>query len=152
MANHDKPTIGDASSPDSAHEPTVNPDMGSAAQAAAPPIDDTVAQAIPEAQAAEFSPLTENHESPADHRNLALVMEIPVTCSVELGRTKIRVGDLLELARGSVISLDRAAGEPLDLLVNGYLIAHGEVVVVNDKFGIRLLDTVDRAERLQSVS
>lgn len=145
MSNHDKPTTGDVSNPDPALGPTPNPDVVS-------PLDDAVVQAVPEAQTAEFSPLTEDHEMSADHRNLALVMEIPVTCSVELGRTKIRVGDLLELARGSVISLDRAAGEPLDLLVNGYLIAHGEVVVVNDKFGIRLLDTVGRSERLQSVS
>jgi len=105
-----------------------------------------------EAPAAEFEELPESGEGNADPRNLSLVMEIPVTCSVELGRTRIRIADLLKLSRGSVIGVDRPAGDPLDLRVNGCLVARGEVVVVNDKFGIRLLDIVDRAERLKTVS
>lgn len=102
---------------------------------------------------ATFSSLSESSNLAGDEqRNLDLVLRIPVTCSVELGRSKIPVASLLKLARGSVIPLDRMAGEPLDLLVNGCLIARGEVVVVNEKFGIRLLDIVERAERLKSVS
>ncbi|MDE2478047.1 MAG: flagellar motor switch protein FliN, partial [Betaproteobacteria bacterium] len=78
---------------------------------------------------------------------LDLVMDIPVTLSVELGRTKIQIRELLQLAQGSVVDLDRLAGEPMDVLVNGFLIARGEVVLVNDKFGIRLTDIVSPTER-----
>ena len=78
---------------------------------------------------------------------LDLVMDIPVTLSVELGRTKIQIRELLQLAQGSVVDLDRLAGEPMDVLVNGFLIARGEVVLVNEKFGIRLTDIVSPTER-----
>lgn len=109
-------------------------------------------QVMQDVPSAGFDELPEPGEYTPDPRNLALIMEIPVTCSVELGRTRIRIADLLKLARGSVVEVDRPAGEPLDLRVNGCLVAHGEVVVVNDKFGLRLLDIVGRAERLKSVS
>ncbi|MCE5393844.1 MAG: flagellar motor switch protein FliN [Acidithiobacillus sp.] len=79
--------------------------------------------------------------------NLDMILDIPVTLSVELGRTKIQIRSLLQLAQGSVVELERLAGEPMDVLVNGYLIAQGEVVLVNDKFGIRLTDIVSPAER-----
>jgi len=79
-------------------------------------------------------------------------MDIPVQLTVELGRTKITIKDLLQLAQGSVIELNGLAGEPMDVLVNGCLIAQGEVVVVNDKFGIRLTDITSAAERIRKVN
>ncbi len=101
----------------------------------------------------EFAPLPDSPQGGSEKpENLSLIMEIPVTFSAELGRSKMHIGNLLRLTRGSVISLDRAVGTPLDIRVNGCLIAHGEVVVVDHKFGIRLLDIVDQAERLKSVS
>jgi flagellar motor switch protein FliN len=83
--------------------------------------------------------------------NLDAVLDIPVTISMEIGRTKISIRNLLQLNQGSVVELDRLAGEPLDVLVNGTLIAHGEVVVVNDKYGIRLTDVVSAAERVKKL-
>jgi flagellar motor switch protein FliN/FliY len=80
---------------------------------------------------------------------LDMVMDIPVQLTVELGRTKIAIRNLLQLAQGSVVELDRLAGEPMDVLVNGCLIAQGEVVVINDKFGIRLTDVIAPDERLR---
>ena len=83
--------------------------------------------------------------------NLEMILDIPVTLSVELGRTRIQIRNLLQLAQGSVVELERLAGEPMDVLVNGYLIAQGEVVLVNDKFGIRLTDIVSPAERAKKL-
>lgn len=77
-------------------------------------------------------------------------MDIPVTITMEVGHAKISIRNLLQLNQGSVIELERLAGEPLDVLVNGTLIAHGEVVVVNDKFGIRLTDVISQVERIKS--
>ena len=84
--------------------------------------------------------------------DINMVLDIPVQLSVELGRTKVPIKYILQLAQGSVVELDALAGEPMDVLVNGYLIAQGEVVVVNDKFGIRLSDVVTPSERLRRVS
>ena len=84
--------------------------------------------------------------------DINMVLDIPVQLSVELGRTKGPIKYILQLAQGSVVELDALAGEPMDVLVNGYLIAQGEVVVVNDKFGIRLTDVVTPSERLRRVS
>ncbi len=91
---------------------------------------------------------------PADGANsdINMVLDIPVQLSVELGRTKVPIKHILQLGQGSVVELDALAGEPMDVLVNGYLIAQGEVVVVNDKFGIRLTDVVTPSERLRRVS
>ena len=83
--------------------------------------------------------------------NLDMIQDIPVTLSVELGRTRIQIRNLLQLAQGSVVELERLAGEPMDVLVNGYLIAQGEVVLVNDKFGIRLTDIISPAERAKKL-
>ena len=80
---------------------------------------------------------------------LDVILDIPVSISMEVGRTEIPIRNLLQLNQGSVVELDRLAGEPLDVLVNGTLIAHGEVVMVNDKFGIRLTDVVSQSERIQ---
>lgn len=89
-------------------------------------------------------------DAPATDINM--VLDIPVQLSVELGRTKVPIKHILQLGQGSVVELDALAGEPMDVLVNGYLIAQGEVVVVNDKFGIRLTDVVTPSERLRRVS
>lgn len=89
-------------------------------------------------------------DSPID--DISRVLDIPVQLSVELGRTKVPIRHILQLGQGSVVELDALAGEPMDVLVNGYLIAQGEVVVVNDKFGIRLTDVVTPSERLRRVS
>jgi flagellar motor switch protein FliN/FliY len=84
--------------------------------------------------------------------DIDMILDIPVQLTVELGRTKIPIKHILQLAQGSVIELDGLAGEPMDVLVNGYLIAQGEVVVVNDKFGIRLTDIITPSERLRKLN
>lgn len=84
--------------------------------------------------------------------NLDMILDIPVNLTVELGRTKIAIRSLLQLAQGSVVELDGLAGEPMNVLVNGCLIAQGEVVVVNDKFGIRLTDIISPAERIRKLN
>ena len=86
-----------------------------------------------------------------EHARLDSILDIPVTISMEVGRSKINIRNLLQLNQGSVVELDRVAGEPLDVLVNGTLIAHGEVVVVNDKFGIRLTDVISQTERIKKL-
>jgi len=92
------------------------------------------------------------HEMSGDEkRKLDTILDIPVTISMEVGRSKINIRNLLQLNQGSVVELDRVAGEPLDVLVNGTLIAHGEVVVVNDKFGIRLTDVISQVERIKKL-
>ncbi len=98
-----------------------------------------------------FQNLVADATQPAAN-NLDLILDIPVHLTVELGRTKIAIRNLLQLAQGSVVELDGLAGEPMDVLVNGYLIAQGEVVVVNDKFGIRLTDIISPAERLRRLN
>lgn len=86
------------------------------------------------------------------NQGLELVLDIPVQLTVELGRTKISIRNLLQLAHGSVVELDGLAGEPMDVLINGTLIAQGEVVVVNDKFGIRLTDVITPQERMRKLN
>lgn len=88
---------------------------------------------------------------PSSDVNLDVVLDIPVSISMEIGRTKISIRNLLQLNQGSVVELDRLAGEPMDVLVNGTLIARGEVVVVNEKFGIRLTDIISPAERVKKL-
>ncbi|GAL23098.1 flagellar motor switch protein FliN [Vibrio maritimus] len=101
------------------------------------------------------APLDELEDSPApitddERRKLDTIMDIPVTISMEVGRSQISIRNLLQLNQGSVVELDRIAGESLDVMVNGTLIAHGEVVVVNDKFGIRLTDVISQTERIKN--
>jgi len=86
------------------------------------------------------------------HNDIDFILDIPVQLTVELGRTKIAIKNLLQLAQGSVVELDGMAGEPMDVLVNGCLIAQGEVVVVNDKFGIRLTDIISPSERIRKLN
>jgi flagellar motor switch protein FliN len=91
-------------------------------------------------------------EKPATPHGFDMILDIPVRITVELGRTKISIRNLLQLAHGSVVELDGLAGEPMDVLVNGTLIAQGEVVVVNDKFGIRLTDIITPQERIRKLN
>ncbi len=95
-----------------------------------------------------FSPTTATSAG----NDINMILDIPVQLTVELGRTRIPIKHILQLAQGSVVELDAMAGEPMDVLVNGYLIAQGEVVVVNDKFGIRLTDIVTPSERMRRLS
>ncbi|TCS42424.1 flagellar motor switch protein FliN [Reinekea marinisedimentorum] len=103
----------------------------------------------PEVAPLEQFASTSGQEFDEDNPNLDVILDIPVTISMEVGSTEIPIRNLLQLNQGSVIELDRLAGEPLDVLVNGRLIAHGEVVMVNEKFGIRLTDVVSQQERVK---
>lgn len=129
-------------------------------------VSDDWAQALEEQSAqsggasnTESAPEFESSSAPAKagsnnaaHSDIQMVLDIPVQLTVELGRTKVPIKYILQLAQGSVVELDALAGEPMDVLVNGYLIAQGEVVVVNEKFGIRLTDIVTPSERMRRVS
>lgn len=88
----------------------------------------------------------------ASAKNLEVVLDIPVRLSMEVGNTNISIRKLLQLSKGSIVELARSAGEPLDVLVNGTLVATGEVVVVNEKFGVRLLDVISPEQRIQSIN
>ncbi|WP_085682993.1 flagellar motor switch protein FliN [Pseudomonas sp. B20(2017)] len=100
----------------------------------------------------EFGSVPKSNEPVSlDGPNLDVILDIPVSISMEVGSTDINIRNLLQLNQGSVIELDRLAGEPLDVLVNGTLIAHGEVVVVNEKFGIRLTDVISPSERIKKL-
>ena len=90
--------------------------------------------------------------SPTAGNDINMILDIPVQLTVELGRTRIPIKHILQLAQGSVVELEALAGEPMDVLVNGYLIAQGEVVVVNDKFGIRLTDIITPSERIRKLN
>lgn len=100
---------------------------------------------------AEFPDLSDAAQPPPAGANLSLVKDIQVTLTVELGRTDMIIQDILELTPGKVIELDRLAGEPLDILVNGTLLARGEVVVVDENFGVRLTSIIDPAERAEAL-
>lgn len=108
--------------------------------------DDGVKRAELEELQDESEPL-----NPNERKRLDSILDIPVTISMEVGRSQISIRNLLQLNQGSVVELERIAGEPLDVMVNGTLIAHGEVVVVNDKFGIRLTDVISQTERIKKL-
>ncbi|UOA09035.1 flagellar motor switch protein FliN [Methylobacter sp. S3L5C] len=109
-------------------------------------------QQYQKAESGIFKDLTDNDVKSSTHPNIDFILDIPLHITVELGRTKILIKNLLQLTQGSIIELDGLAGEPLDVLVNGCLIAHGEVVVVNDQFGIRLCDIVSPADRINKLN
>ncbi|CFR08170.1 MULTISPECIES: flagellar motor switch protein FliN [Yersinia] len=123
-------------------------------------VDDLWADAFNEQQATEKPAATtegvfKSLEAPDGLGNLQdidLILDIPVKLTVELGRTKMTIKELLRLSQGSVVSLDGLAGEPLDILINGYLIAQGEVVVVADKYGVRITDIITPSERMRRLS
>jgi flagellar motor switch protein FliN len=117
----------------------------------AAPSSEVAAAAPTKVAPANFAPLQASATAPAEN-DLNMILDIPVQLTVELGRTKIPIKNILQLAQGSVVELDAMAGEPMDVLINGYLIAQGEVVVVNDKFGIRLTDIVTPSERMRRLS
>ena len=108
--------------------------------------DEAQAQAVELEELEEDSPITGEEK-----RKLDTILDIPVTISMEVGRSQISIRNLLQLNQGSVVELERVAGEALDVMVNGTLIAHGEVVVVNDKFGIRLTDVISQVERIKKL-
>ncbi len=113
------------------------------------------AEAAPAASAAPaaiFKPFSDDSDKSAPPQGFDMILDIPVNLTVELGRTKISIRNLLQLAHGSVVELEGLAGEPMDVLVNGTLIAQGEVVVVNDKFGIRLTDVITPQERVRKLN
>lgn len=121
--------------------------------------DDLWAEAMNEQVGSSSAPQTDDVFKSFDSSNVAgslqdidLIMDIPVKLTVELGRTKMTIKELLRLAQGSVVALDGLAGEPLDILINGYLIAQGEVVVVNDKYGVRITDIITPSERMRRLS
>jgi flagellar motor switch protein FliN/FliY len=139
-----------ASAPATASEDTGAEDDWAAAMAEQAQAD---AAAQPQAQPANIFPSFSGDPARAGIMNeLDIILDIPVQLSVELGRTKIAIKNLLQLAHGSVVELDAMAGEPMNVLVNGTLIAQGEVVVVNDKFGIRLTDIITPAERMRKLN
>jgi len=113
--------------------------------------DDAMAATDDEFEKVQATELDENESYQHGDVNLDVVLDIPVTIAMEIGRTKISIRNLLQLNQGSVVELDRLAGEPMDVLVNGTLVAHGEVVVVNEKFGIRLTDVISPAERIKNL-
>ena len=107
---------------------------------------------VQQASTAVFKDLAGGGLKGETHNDIDFILDIPVQLTVELGRTKIAIKNLLQLAQGSVVELDGMAGEPMDVLVNGCLIAQGEVVVVNDKFGIRLTDIITPSERIRKLN
>ena len=111
-----------------------------------------VTQAAEQVSPAAFTNFTPTGGVGGAGNDINMILDIPVQLTVELGRTRIPIKNILQLAQGSVVELDALAGEPMDVLVNGFLIAQGEVVVVNDKFGIRLTDIVTPSERMRRLS
>ena len=134
-----------------AAEEQISEDDWAAAMAEQTTVD--AAMAAPAAQPADIFPSFAAPAAASGVMNeLDMILDIPVQITVELGRTKITIKNLLQLAHGSVVELDAMAGEPMDVLVNGTLIAQGEVVVVNDKFGIRLTDIITPSERMRKIN
>ena len=123
---------------------TDDPDWASA-------LDETVPSDIRKAEETLFRDLNDQTQS-TEYPDIEFILDIPIQITVELGRTKMPIKNLLQLTQGSVIELDGLAGEAMDILVNGCLIAHGEVVVVNDNYGIRLTDIISTSERIQRLN
>ena len=127
-------------------------DWAAAMEEAGTPMEETTSGSALGAELVTLDKLVSSSSSfSGDDINLDVILDIPVTISMEIGNTKINIRNLLQLNQGSVVELDRMAGEPLDVVVNGTLIAHGEVVVVNEKFGIRLTDIISPAERVKKL-
>ena len=135
---------------DNQDDASMDDDWGAAiAEQAKAEADALASQSASAAVFKDFSNKGTKNETPND---IDFILDIPVQLTVELGRTKIAIKNLLQLAQGSVVELDGMAGEPMDVLVNGCLIAQGEVVVVNDKFGIRLTDIITPSERIRKLN
>ncbi|WP_435946115.1 flagellar motor switch protein FliN [Dryocola sp. BD586] len=131
-------------------------DNSSSSDADKQSIDDLWGDALSEQQSAEShssaQPVASEQIAAHLSQDLDLILDIPVKMTVELGRTKMTIKELLRLSQGSVVALEGLAGEPLDILINGYLIAQGEVVVISDKFGIRITDIITPSERMHRLS
>ena len=136
---------------EAASEAQISADDWASAMAEQAPPAPPVAEASTQVAAPIFEQFSATGAPPGAHNDIDMILDIPVQLTVELGRTKIAIKNLLQLAQGSVVELDGLAGEPMDVLVNGCLIAQGEVVVVNDKFGIRLTDIITPSERLRKL-
>ncbi|MBV2092387.1 MAG: flagellar motor switch protein FliN [Candidatus Thiodiazotropha sp. (ex Ctena orbiculata)] len=132
-------------------EKTVDPNEALADEWAAALEDQADGEQPAATEAASFDELTDEAVATGSV-NMDAILDVPVTISMEIGRTKINIRNLLQLNQGSVVELDRLAGEPMDVLVNGTLIAQGEVVVVNEKFGLRLTDIISPSERVKRLS
>ncbi len=134
--------------------PAETPDPAAAEWSAATAAagQDAGAEGGEQASPAPFANFTPTGGVATAGNDINMILDIPVQLTVELGRTRIPIKNILQLAQGSVIELEAMAGEPMDVLVNGYLIAQGEVVVVNEKFGIRLTDIVTPSERMRRLS
>jgi len=129
--------------------------MAEQAQATAAPAAPAPAPAAPSpaaAQAHVFPPLQSESRSGIGQGDIDRILDVPVQLTVELGRTRITLKNLLQLSQGSIVELDGLAGGPMDVFINGYLIAQGEVVVVNEKYGIRLTDIITPSERIQKLN
>jgi len=145
---------------DNVDQPEAEDDPWGAALAEQTQAEEAQKKPIPEEQGLAAKPAAATIFQDFSGSNIAtntpndidFILDIPVQLTVELGRTKIAIKNLLQLAQGSVVELDGMAGEPMDVLVNGCLIAQGEVVVVNDKFGIRLTDIITPAERIRKLN
>ena len=120
-----------------------------AAAAPAPQAPAGDAGTAPHNNAAQFEALQADANPDAEELDLDVILDVPVKLSLEVGRTRIPIRNLLQLNQGSVVELDRGVGDPLDVFINGTLVAHGEVVVVNDRFGVRLTDVVSPSERIR---
>jgi flagellar motor switch protein FliN/FliY len=136
---------------DTATQEAVSADDWASAMAEAAPAANAAASGTKEVAAPIFEQFSGGAQKTGINNDIDMILDIPVQLTVELGRTKIAIKNLLQLAQGSVVELDGLAGEPMDVLVNGCLIAQGEVVVVNDKFGIRLTDIITPSERLRKL-
>ncbi len=117
---------------------------------AASPTGEPAGTATPEAQPAAFPAVDKGNASPSTN-NLEFLLDIPLQVTVQVGSTRMQIREILQLGQGSVVELDKLAGEPMEVLVNNKLVAKGEVVVVNDKFGIRLTDVISTAQRVQQL-
>ncbi|MEJ2609376.1 MAG: flagellar motor switch protein FliN [Candidatus Thiodiazotropha sp.] len=126
---------------------SVDPNEALADEWAAALDDQEEGEKVAETASASFDELTS--EATSGSVNMDAILDVPVTISMEIGRARINIRNLLQLNQGSVVELDRLAGEPMDVLVNGTLIAQGEVVVVNEKFGLRLTDIISPSERVK---
>jgi len=137
----------------SAETPNAQDDMAAEWAAALAESKPAAASEVEQVAPAQFTNFGGNAPAVGGAGNdISMILDIPVQLTVELGRTRIPIKHILQLAQGSVVELETLAGEPMDVLVNGYLIAQGEVVVVNDKFGIRLTDIVTPSERMRRLS
>ena len=134
-----------------ASEAAIAPDTWAPAMTDEAPGAHAGAEGSTQVAAPIFEQFSASGSKAGAHNDIDMILDIPVQLTIELGRTKIAIKNLLQLAQGSVVELDGLAGEPMDVLVNGCLIAQGEVVVVNDKFGIRLTDIITPSERLRKL-